>query len=208
MIRKRTVAGMTIERIATSALREDPANARRHPAANLSAIRGSLGRFGQVLPLVVRHETNIVIGGNGTLRCLRDLGIEETLIVRFRGTDQEAAALALALNRSAELAQWDSDALRRTIDELAREEVDLKSIGFSPDDLAELVKDCMTDESAPPATPEIDERSTADHPPSGMMKTCQILVICRDRDDQHALLNDLRRRGYECRPHRDPSARR
>ena len=63
---------MKIETVPLADLREDPENARRHPEKNLKAIRGSLERFGQRLPLVVRD--GIVVVGNGRLKVMRELG--------------------------------------------------------------------------------------------------------------------------------------
>lgn len=64
----------TIETVPLAQLVLDPENARLHPDANLEAIRGSLGLFGQVEPLVVQAGTHRVIGGNGRLAAMRDLG--------------------------------------------------------------------------------------------------------------------------------------
>ena len=47
---------LSIERVPIDSLVLDPANARLHDGANLDAIAGSLRRFGQAEPLVVRRE--------------------------------------------------------------------------------------------------------------------------------------------------------
>ena len=52
----------------------DPANARKHDAANLSSLCGSLKEFGQVKLIVVNRATRIVEAGNGTLMAARRLG--------------------------------------------------------------------------------------------------------------------------------------
>ena len=46
----------------------DSANARTHDEKNLAAIKGSLSRFGQCLPLVGQRQGMIVRAGNGRVR--------------------------------------------------------------------------------------------------------------------------------------------
>jgi hypothetical protein len=102
---------MKIEKVPIDSIQEDPRNARTHPAKNLKAIRGSLERFGQAEPLVVQASTGKVIGGNGRLAVMRELGWKTVEIVRVDIDSKGATALGLALNRTAETAEWDDDQL-------------------------------------------------------------------------------------------------
>ena len=86
---------------------EDPNNARVHDASNVAAIGASLQKFGQVEPLVVRRSNGAVIGGNGRLACMRQMGWKTADVVVLDLDDGEANALSVALNRTAELARWD-----------------------------------------------------------------------------------------------------
>src|SRR5438874_8509523 len=99
---------MTIETLPISSLHLDPANARRHPARNLDAIKASLARFGQQKPIVV-DAAGICRAGNGTLAAARALGWATIRAVRTPLAGAEAAAYAIADNRTAELAEWDTD---------------------------------------------------------------------------------------------------
>lgn len=98
-----------------STLVEDPENARKHPARNLKSIKASLERFGQRLPLVVRD--NVVVVGNGRLRVMKELGYESATVVRADDmTPEEARAFAVADNRTSELAEWDTERLKATLE--------------------------------------------------------------------------------------------
>jgi len=96
-----------------SDLSEEPDNARDHPPENLEAIRASLERFGQVEPLLVRD--NVVVHGNGRLRVMRELGWNVVQVVRFSGSEEEAKALGLVMNRTAELARWRPEVLGQSL---------------------------------------------------------------------------------------------
>lgn len=115
----------------------DPRNARKHGRRNLDAIQASLSEFGQRRPLVVMSDMT-VIAGNGTLEAARALGWTEVAVtvVPSDWTREQAAAYAIADNRTAELAVWDDAVLADTLAELDAGGWDLNSLGF--DGLPEL----------------------------------------------------------------------
>ena len=63
-------------------------------------------RFGQEEPLVVLKETELVIGGNGRLVAMQEHGWSECDVIEIALNSIEATALGIALNRTAELAEW------------------------------------------------------------------------------------------------------
>lgn len=115
----------------------DPANARTHDERNLSAIKGSLSRFGQRLPIVVQKQGLIVRAGNGRVMAARALGWTHIAAVVVDESEVEATAFAIADNRSAELAEWDDESLAKLLQSLPEDA--LAATGFSTDDLAELL---------------------------------------------------------------------
>lgn len=167
---------LEVRTVAIDELHEDPGNARTHDGKNLAAIRESLLRFGQVEPLVVIRGGR-VIGGNGRLRVMRQLGWRTVQVVQFRGTRRDATALAVALNRSAELADWDADQLQRTLAELGEHEL----LGFEAEDLAELLGD-------PEQKPQRVRESSH-----------QVIALCRDAEQQLEVQQLLGDAGVACR---------
>lgn len=104
-------------------------NARKHNPRNVGAIEKSLQEngFGRSL-LVARDGT--ILAGNATSEALGNTGFEDAIIVESDGTrpivhvrtdldptDEMAIKLALADNRSAELAEWDTDEINRMKEE-------------------------------------------------------------------------------------------
>jgi len=118
----------------------DEANARTHSGKNLDAIKASLTRFGQRLPIVVQEQGRIVRAGNGRVAAARALGWTEIAAVIVDESNVEAAAFAIADNRTAELGEWDDEALAQTLKALEDEDA-LDGLGFDDDDLAALVGD-------------------------------------------------------------------
>lgn len=151
-----TGRGMVVRRVPVSSLTIDPSNARKHNPKNLDAVAASMGRWGQVEPLVVQKSTGKVIGGNGRLEVLRAQGATEVDINEVDLSDEEATALGIALNRSAELAEWDDETLSRL---LATLPADLKGVtGFDAGDIVELLDRLSTgvvDEDEVPETPKV-----------------------------------------------------
>ena len=125
---------MKIDLVDIETLITDPNNARKHGDKNMATIRSSLKQFDVVEPLVVRRSNNVVIGGNGRLAALKEMGRKKVPVHYVDLDDQKAAALALALNRSAELAEWDDDALGQQLQALFEDGFDIGDIGFDPND--------------------------------------------------------------------------
>jgi ParB-like chromosome segregation protein Spo0J len=129
---------MKAEIVPIDSLSFDPANARRHGEKNLAAIKSSLARFGQQKPIVV-DASGIVRAGNGTLAAAKALGWKEIAIVRSILKGSDATAYAIADNRTAELAEWDDDALAQTLAALQIEDEALaKATGFDDAEIAAL----------------------------------------------------------------------
>jgi hypothetical protein len=99
----------------------DPKNARKHTERNLGMIEESIRENGAGRSILV-DENNQLIAGEGTVRAARAAGLKvkvvdtdsDTLIAVRRSdlTPEQKTRLALFDNRTAELAEWDSDTLK------------------------------------------------------------------------------------------------
>jgi DNA modification methylase len=152
---RRVFEMLTVKRVPLAQLVPDPQNARTHDDKNLGAIRSSLTKFGQVEPLVVRKGSNVVIGGNGRLEAMRSLEWTHAAVTWFEGTDAEARALGLALNRTAELAAWDEGRLAAALAEVKAEGL-ADAAGWTDDEIAAAVA------SVTPAEPAADPGAEVD----------------------------------------------
>ena len=131
--------GLQIERRSVHDLSNDPANARKHNDRNIDAIISSLRRFGQQKPIVI-DRNNIVRAGNGTLEAARRLGWESIDCVTTSLQGSDAIAYAIADNRTAELAEWDSDILAAQLNGLLTDDEALaNAAGFSAEEIEAML---------------------------------------------------------------------
>jgi ParB-like chromosome segregation protein Spo0J len=171
---------MTVESLPIDQVHADPANARRHPQRNLDAIISSLARFGQQKPIVI-DEQNICRAGNGTLAAAKALGWKTINIVRTALAGSEATAFGIADNRTAELAEWDTDVLKQFLADPA-----IGDLSFSPEELKALG---AVNETLPPAAADSVELSDG----------YQVVVDCDDEQQQREVYERLKSEGYACR---------
>jgi DNA modification methylase len=138
-------------------------NARQHPPEQIDQIAASMERFGFTIPMLV-GEDGTIIAGHGRLMAAAQLGLAEVPVMVARGWSEEDRRLyTLADNRLAEIAEWDPEMLRIEIGEL-REDFgieDMSLIGFSAEDLAEILPDALIDTTGgltdPDDVPEVPE---------------------------------------------------
>lgn len=140
----------------------DPSNVRLHPEQNIAAIVGSLKRFGQQRPIIVGADG--VVAGNGTLLAAQQLGWTHIAVTRTELTGAEATAYAIADNRTAELAEWDRDALAAQIEALHGEDAVLAlATGHTSDEMMALIAEAHGEVDIPvSATGKEYDESVAD----------------------------------------------
>ena len=143
-----------VETVPTSKLFCSPSNPRHNEAA-VPHVAASIRRFGWQQPIVARR-TGEVIAGNTRLKAAQSLGMETVPVWWFDGTDLDAAAFAIADNRSHEFASWNDAELARLLEQLKAED-SLDGVGFTDDDLDALVARLREQE-------EIDKALTDDGP--------------------------------------------
>jgi ParB-like chromosome segregation protein Spo0J len=132
---------MKIETLRIAELTPDPENARQHDEKNLKAIQGSLKEFGQRKPIVIT-EAGTIVAGNGTVEAAKRLGWLEIQAVRVPGdwTPEQTKAFALADNRTAELASWNSIKLAEQLIELEEANFKIEEFGFAKEEFSESTK--------------------------------------------------------------------
>jgi ParB-like chromosome segregation protein Spo0J len=130
---------MKIKTVAIGSISQDPANLRKHGERNIDAIVASLRKFGQQHPIVIDSK-GIILSGNGRYMAAVKLGWSDIKVVESSLTGSAATAYAIADNRTAELAEWDTTALAETLRALQSEEFDTAAAGYSDVEIDALVE--------------------------------------------------------------------
>ena len=134
-------------------------NARTHTDEQVAQVAASIREFGWTNPLLVAADGTI-IAGHARLAAARKLKMTEVpVIVLDHLTDAQRRALVLADNRLALDAGWDEEMLRVELASLQEDGFDLEVVGFSDEELENLLRDPeesngLTDEDAVPDEPE------------------------------------------------------
>ena len=120
-----------------------PGNPRR---GDVDAVKASLERFGQRKPIVVRKSDRVVIAGNHTLQAAQALGWSEIAVVWVDDDDAMSKAFALADNRTAELGDYDEEALAALIGEVGALDPELlESTGWDSKSVSDLLDSMQKD---------------------------------------------------------------
>ena len=179
MLQERFLQMLKIESVLIDSLKPDPSNARKHDENNLSAIAGSLNRFGQRKPIVVTNE-GIVIAGNGTFEAAKSLGWSKIEIVRAPSdwSADQLKAFALADNKTAELAAWNPEVLNAQLRELEACGFEVRDFGFELVEI-QLEPNGINDEI--PEVPKIPKSKLGD-----LYKLGNHYLLCGDSTDTTA----------------------
>jgi DNA modification methylase len=128
-------------------------NARTHSAEQVAQIAASIQEFGFTNPILVASDDGI-LAGHGRLAAAKDLGLREVpVVVLDHLTPTQRRAYVLADNKLALNAGWDVDMLAGELQALQTEDFDLSLLGWSDDELAELMLEA---EELPPEDADAD----------------------------------------------------
>lgn len=138
---------MQIIEKAIAELKEYQNNPRNNDEA-VEAVAESIKQFGFKVPIVIDNK-NVIVCGHTRLKAAERLGLSSVpCIVADDLTDEQIKAYRLADNKTAELAEWDFDALEKELAELTAFDVDMSAFGFDDLEEYEHISELLEDESA------------------------------------------------------------
>jgi DNA modification methylase len=112
----------------------------RHNDQAVDAVAASIAAFGFRQPLVVDEEGVIVVGSTRYKAALK-LGLQTVPVHVASGlTPAQVKAYRIADNKTAELADWDEQALVQELAALQQLDFDLDLVGFSNEELQQLLQ--------------------------------------------------------------------
>ena len=135
-------------------LRPYARNARTHSKRQISQIAESIKRFGFTNPILISGDRDVV-AGHGRLQAAKSLGFQEVPTLELAHlSPAELRAYALADNKLALNAGWDTETLAIELQALIDLNIDIEATGFSVAEV-DLVIDTACD--ANPASPPVQE---------------------------------------------------
>ena len=137
------------------------ANARTPTDAQIAQIAASIQEFGFTNPILAGSD-GVIIAGHGRLMAAQRLGIDKVPVITLGHlSEAQRRALVIADNKIAENAGWDEELLRAELAALQEMEFDLDLVGFSDEELDDLLGDLEAEalgevegEDEVPETPE------------------------------------------------------
>ncbi len=174
-----------LRRVRASDLRPNPRNWRTHPDRQRDALRGVLAEIGYADALLARELADGTLElVDGHLRAETTPEVEVPVLV-LDLSEQEAAKLLVLLDPLAALAETDSGALASL---LADVETDNEAVRRMLDHLAAQPEPALDDDSP--------DNDAGDVP---VPEAYQVVVDCRDEDQQRGVYERLAGEGFACR---------
>lgn len=136
-------------------LKPAPYNPRSMSKAALQSLGKSIDRFGLVEPIVWNQRSGFVVGGHQRLVSLQTAGVREAQVVVVDLPDKEERALNVALNNLS--GEWDFDKLKALLKDLNPDKSTREVLGFTADQLDDLLKWGEKMSAAPDAVGETPE---------------------------------------------------
>lgn len=123
---------MEIITIPIDKLTPDPNNAKDHPKWQIDQIKNSIEQFGNLDPIGVWGDDNLIVEGHGRYEALKELGYQEAECIRLDWlTEEERTAYALAHNKLTMNSGFIPEALEMNLDAIG--EIDMSLFGFKDD---------------------------------------------------------------------------
>lgn len=174
------VPHLEVRMLPTRLLKLSPHRARKTTPEQFVRVTDSIREFGIVVPILI-DDQNEIVAGHVVHAAALELGIVEVpTIEQTHLSKTDARRLRLALNRTAELGEWDEGLLKVEFEELIELDADLEVTGFSSADQDIILLD---DEPDAEAEEELAVPEVATSRPGDVWRLDDNLVACADALD-------------------------
>jgi len=184
MAKKKETTENEYRMVARSALKPYENNPRLNAAA-VDYVANSIRELGFGAPILVDKDM-VIIAGHTRLQAAEKLGLEEVPVVILNNiTPEQARAMRLADNKTAEQAGWDIQALDIELDSL-KDVFDMEDFGF-----LDMKYEDFDDGS------EEEEDIPVENGPAE--QTYGVYVDCRDERERDSVMEMLINEGLSCK---------
>jgi len=162
---------------------------------NVDKVASSIKEFGFQQPIVV-DKNNIIIVGHTRFEAAKKLGLKEVPVQIADLDENKAKAYRIADNRLNQDADWDNELLGVELNNLLSKDFNLEPIGFSEDELNDILlkdKEGLVDEDEIPELSKDSEESITK--PGDIWKLGNHTLLCGDSTNEESytkLLQDVK----------------
>ena len=160
------MTNLVLEQWPIDRLRPFARNPRIHDPEQVARIAGSMTEFGWLVPILADSQGN-VIAGHGRLLAARQLGLTEVpVVIASHLSETQRRAYIIADNQLTLSSRWDDEVLAGLLHELNGESFDLDLLGFSAEQLDDLMAP-LGDDDEPGSSGAADgDEDTVPEPPA------------------------------------------
>lgn len=152
----------------------------RNPRKNEEAVpkmASLIKEFGFKIPVVVRSDGEL-IDGHLRLKAARMLGLKEVpVILADEWTKEQVKAFRIAVNKSAEWADWDEEYLKLELEELRDMNFDLNLTGFGDMELTEALEDLTPDPV------DAEEYKDFEDDEDDLLVSKRVIIVFKDEEE-------------------------
>ena len=141
-----------------------------HTEVDLSVTKRSLAYYGQVKPIAVNAETNVIIAGVGRWMAAKQLGWTDIAALKLTMKPEDARGYAIVDNQSSALSHFNVHNLVAELIELDQVQFNTDMTGFQQADLSSLLLE-QTPEDLESLLQEIDVSVALEHPIWAVIRT-------------------------------------
>jgi DNA modification methylase len=145
---------LEIKEMGLSNIKPWDGNPRKNDHA-VEAVAESVRTYGFNVPIIC-DQNFIIVAGHTRWKAAQKLGLEKVPVIIIEMDEVKRRAFAIADNKTGEIADWDLPKLKEVLEILKLEDVDIKSLGFSNEELRRLLIDDSEEEDI---IPDIDTDS-------------------------------------------------
>jgi len=168
---------LATEEIEVQRLKPWDNNPRKNDHA-VEAVARSIETFGFNVPILCDQQF-MIIAGHTRWKAAKKLGMAAVPVIRLTMTESQRKAFAVADNKTAEIADWDVPKLGALLEQLRNEVIDLSVMGFSDEELRQLLAEETGDENELPELPENPKTKMGD-----MWSLGRHRLLCGDSRDR------------------------
>lgn len=177
-------------------------NTRQHDDEQIDQIAASIAEFGFIAPIIFDGGRHRIAAGHGRLLAAKRLGLKRVPVIRVEHlTEQQFRAYSIADNKLTDNSRFDHDLLVAELADLRDEGFDLAPIGFTDEELADLLPEIDDDAPAPPTVDEDDVPAAQPEPVSrvgDVWRLGQHRVMCGDSTSDAAVTTLLQGQAAAC----------